>query len=173
MSKYSGSITIFNDQGESAFERELTQDEIVDTILAHAFIRAGTAPSGVDVPKEVVKVARKTVGSVLGDKPKSGRFTTKECCGSTGTRHFKWCKEMGGIGININGPVVKNGIVDDFTPKRSGSGKMRFSRSSYDTIKTMSSQGMTADGISSEKGFDLDDVMCIRKSISYEEYVNG
>lgn len=39
--KYSGSITIFDDEGDPVFEKELSEDEIVETLIASIPEEAG------------------------------------------------------------------------------------------------------------------------------------
>jgi hypothetical protein len=155
--KYLGSITIVNDEGNPIFERELTQDEIIETLVAECERRGvSNIPDGILVPKELVKIARKTVGSVLAKKEKTGRFTKKECCGSTGTRHFKWCEEAGGTGAV--------GL------KTNKSGRIPFSESTYNTVKSLLNAGTPAFSIVSDKGFDAEEVKKIEESKSYDRY---
>lgn len=84
MSKYAGSITIVNDDGEAVFERELDQDEIIDMLLE-------SIPDAEEevAPPPAPRAARQT--TVKKDKQERG--TPKPCCGSKQNRHKKSCIE--------------------------------------------------------------------------------
>lgn len=167
MSKYSGSITIVNDSGESVFERELLPDEIIEEVLR------GMPPLNVGNIGSVMKQTKK---NIKGANRKVG--DPKECCGSKGARHFKWCKEIGGNGINLDGPVRKNGLVgvgitDDLKPVMGKDNKMRFSRVTYFIVKKMYANGASTDSIVADKGFDAEELRKIRISQDYEAYVRA
>lgn len=81
MSKYSGSITIVDYSGESVFERELTSDEIIETLLERR-LDPPTEPHEVAIvptKRHYKKRGRSAGNTDWGIAPKAGRFTTKEC----------------------------------------------------------------------------------------------
>lgn len=177
MSKYAGSITVVDDQGNVAFERELGTDEIIDALVERiSFFQKPPEAGGAIVvgPHNIAAVIKKTQEALGGGatkrhykkregkvavKPtvKSGRFTKKECCGSTGTRHFKWCTESGGTGDP--GLVAVAG------------GRIPFSEKTYNAVRSMIfKEGLTADAVSREKGFDIGEVMKIKSSSTYDAY---
>jgi DNA invertase Pin-like site-specific DNA recombinase len=55
--KYGGNITVLDDQGATVFERELSQDEIIDALLAKQPIRASRAEKE-KKPKAIGKAAK-------------------------------------------------------------------------------------------------------------------
>lgn len=175
MSKYAGSITVVDDQGNVAFERELGTDEIIDALVERiSFFQKPPEAGGAIVVgphniSAVIKQAKESLGGTtkrhykkredkVAVKPvaKSGRFTKKECCGSTGSRHFKWCTEMGGTGDP--GLVAVKG------------GRIPFSEGTYNAVRKMYADGIGTDGIVSEKGFDAEECRKIRMSSTYDAY---
>lgn len=170
MSKYTGSITIVDDQGNSVFERELGSDELIDVLLERVdqyekdpmgdgiVIDTHNIASMIEEakkfapPKETKAQAEKRV---MGD-PAFTRNKAKECCGSKGARHFKWCKEMGGTG---NPTLIAT-----------ADGRMPFSESTYNEVRKMYSDGLSTDMIVAEKGFDIEECRKIRLSSTYDAY---
>lgn len=170
--RYAGSISIIDDQGVAVFERELTSDEMIAELIRET--RRGDAPDGIVVPEVVVEEACKTIGMVLGGKklgrPRKGvevlakhedhkarkQGEAKECCGSKGARHFKWCKEMGGTG--------------DPTLVAVAGGRIPFSEKTYNAVRAMYADGMGTDMIVAEKGFDVEECRKIKMSSTYDAY---
>ena len=174
MSKYTGSTTIIDDQGNVVFERELLPDEIIEEVLR------GMPPLNVGNIGSVMRQTKKNIEDanqppakrhykkreskettaqaekrVMGDPAFTNR-KGKECCGSTGTRHFKWCTESGGTGDP--GLVAVKG------------GRIPFSESTYIAVRKMYADGMSTDVIVAEKGFDVDECRKIRLSSTYDAY---
>jgi len=148
MARYTGSIIITNEKSELIFERLLTMEEIVDVMVKES--RRGDAGDEAPPKAEKIEKAAVTVG---------GFKTGCKKCGKKG-HYTKTCPEG-----------KKESIVDNFTPKRDGSGKIRFSLSAYNTVKSMYEKGMTSDAIAREKGFNMAECWCIKQSPSYEEYM--
>ncbi len=110
MSKYSGTITVFDEDPNIVKERDLTQDEIIEFILEEA-----PEEEEVEEPKKNKKTkARKTVTcktcgetghtkktcpeksgeqTAAKKKQRSGRRPCEDC-GSIGSRHFNTCNKV-------------------------------------------------------------------------------
>jgi len=161
MSKYSGSMSIIDSDGNVAFEREFTQDEVVEILL-----------------KEMEKVGGRPVGTMLGfpvrvtkepaGSPLPARRVAKKdedagsghaCCGSKGSRHKKGCANAG------------TSAAGRKAAGKGGAGK--FSEPTYHAIKTLQTKDMTATEISRSKGFDHAEVVRIMESGSYGEYMKS
>jgi hypothetical protein len=108
--KYAGSISIVDDQGNTVFERELTADEMVAALLEEKQLDrdvdaalAGTE-GGVETTTRAYKKREKPAAP---KKLHYDRGEAKPCCGSKGSRHYKWCKEVGGTGSSDVAVVPK------------------------------------------------------------------
>lgn len=80
--KYAGTILILNDEGESVFERELNEDEIVEAILA-------AVPDGEEGSEEESDEREIPTRSSYGKRP-----VKHQCCGSKGWKHKKSCSTV-------------------------------------------------------------------------------
>lgn len=84
---YAGNITIFDDEGEVVFERELTHDEMIQVLLNATKVEPEVfSYRAVPAPK---KKYAKRVKVAEYAPTKSGE--PKPCCGSLGRRHYKTC----------------------------------------------------------------------------------
>lgn len=169
MSKYAGNILIVDDKGDVVFERELTADEMIDALLTKPeTVAVDYAPGADDIvvtPKNINRVLKKARAyAKRGTKEilesiQKRPAREKECCGSKGARHFKWCKVMGGTGVV--------GLV------KKADGRIPFSESTYNTVKSLFSQGFTVDAVVAEKGLDAREVQMIRAASNYNAYFKG
>ena len=159
--KYSGSITVIDDQGNTVFERELSADELIEHVLLGAkredtVGRADFVPPVVPVAtiKRAYKKRDKGDNESVKKPVASGRKfgEPKPCCGSKSNRCFKTCTTQ----------------AKADSPDRPAGGK--FSEATFNTIKDLFEAGLTSDAIAGEKGFNLTEVMKIRKAHNYDQY---
>lgn len=161
---YSGSITILNEDGEMVFEKELSEDEVVETLLA-------AIPDG-EAEQETVEAS--PTGRKCGNCHVAGHTTrtcpqftgvritasqgaeAKPCCGSKGKRHMKDCTG--------SAPSTRN--------RRTVDNRFPFSESTYNAVKTLlEKDGGSVDSISAEKGLDLDEVRRCNLADDYQDYL--
>lgn len=120
--KYAGTITIYDDNGEIVFERDLTPDQIIETLLTKSEAPAEEAlrPEP-DAPEPEKKHSDADLFPTRKNraKGKSGKAAGggKACCGSKGTRHMKDCASAGdrtGVQETFN---ESNGEREERQPK--------------------------------------------------------
>lgn len=181
--KYAGSITILDDEGNQVFEQELTEDQIIETLLS-------AIPDADEVRAEPEPEIKRTPPALSQPTTKS---EPKPCCGSKQKRHLKSCAGEGVIGTDDfedgeEKPDVRSccGASSHGRHKagcdQAGQGKpnpnrrtvdqrQRFSEPTYKIIKDMLDEGRGVDEISSEKGLDLDEVRRTNLADDFEDYV--
>lgn len=169
--KYQGIIRISDVIG-TVFERPLTSEEMVEILVDRKRLEIDleSAIGSMEgaAPRQKRKYEKREVAA---PKVKVGKYSfaehaprrvaaEKDCCGSKGARHFKWCKQAGGTGV-----------VGQKTEKliRATS----FSESTYDKVMDMLSRGVSTQSIIAEKGLDPDEIRRVQLASDYESYARG
>ena len=143
MSRYSGTVTIVDDEGNAVFERELNEDEIIEALLAATPDSTETVEEEVGAEEDF---APKSTGRTIavGQKP---------CCGSKQRRHRKNCPEAD-AGMSTK-------------PSRKP-----FTEPTYNVVKTMLEDGYgSPEDIAEKKGLDVEEVRRVNLSDDYADYL--
>lgn len=154
MSKYSGRLTILDSEGSMVHERELTADEMIDCLLHK------NDGKFVVVPPVVIDSLAETASGFNLDGPvrKNGRVKptvtrngrkAKECCGSLGARHMKYCT---GELVQKGAPAKSDRYVSIPTSKLD-SGRL-LDEEEFSTVKEMTERFKNTMQIRSELGDD-------------------
>lgn len=153
--KYAGSITIVDDEGNAVFQRELTDDEVVEAILAG--VPDETEPDMVLAPRAGHP---KGIPVFVTDAlPPPAAAGVRSCCGAKAKgRHKKGCE---------------NGAPTPYAQQRmTVDNRQPFSEPTYKVVKSLlDDEDRTVDDISSEKGLDLDEVRRVNLADDFPDYL--
>jgi len=176
--KYVGNITIFDDQGDTIFERNLTEDEIVEAILASV---PGETEEQEEEEAERLPEKRAT-GRRCGNCGKQGHTKPtcpvyegvstgpvdddddefRPCCGSsTRGRHKAKCSEAGKNLKYPNRVGANRRTIDNRQP---------FSEPTFNVVKTLLEEG-SVDQVAGAKGLDIDEVRRCNLADGFEDYL--
>lgn len=152
--KYAGNISILDDEGNTVFERELTDDEIVEAILA-------SVPDGTEAEPdedEPLPAPKKKA-----EKAKGKSWVEKSCCGSKGARHMKTC-------IGGTEPVLGIGARAKADQAAWDSYEAPIQQDQFDDIKSLQLDGMSTANIAAETELDVIEVELAMKARTLEDY---
>jgi hypothetical protein len=164
MTKYKGSITVVDDEGNAIFEKELSTDEIVEALLSA--IPDAEDDATEEEPGEPVRTERKCGG--CGKSGHSRRTCSKSdaerpapkgkpCCGSLGARHKKDCQETG--------------QPDELPPPAPEDKGRMLTTDEFDRVKEMrNDQEMTSQQIASELELPLPQVNYALVTTNFDAY---
>ncbi len=93
--RYSGSVIVTDEDGETVHERELELDEIIDELLTAPREEEEEEPA--PAPKRKYKKRAEKPEAGEPKKKRKSPANRKPCdeCGSIGARHFKTCSRFG------------------------------------------------------------------------------
>lgn len=151
---YRGTISITDDDGNVAFERDLTADEMLEALMQdRALDKAVDAAIEEEIRPRKKRAYRKR-GTIVEGKP-----ARHQCCGSNGPRHMKDCPMAGRPrGKSKNARMV-------------ASRKTAFSNATWSSVKNALDGGDTVDMVVRGRGLDEAEVRRVNISDSYEEYL--
>jgi hypothetical protein len=158
--KYSGSITIVDEDGNAIFERELTDDEILEAVLAAIPDTENEAEPEPVVPPP----AKSKAGRPAGGKNKPAK-EPKACCGSIGARHMKGCT---GAPTPFGGSVGAQAKASDAAWDGYDA---PISSDQFDDIKILQiEREMGEDEIAGEVEVDAAEIMLAMCAKTFDEY---
>src|SRR5262249_40532281 len=91
---YSYSLLVLDEEGNAVVDQNLNGDKAIKLLAT----RINQATPAVAEPQKKAKADRPQRSAKSKKEKSIGRFAKKPCCGSTGSRHFKWCTQVGGSG---------------------------------------------------------------------------
>lgn len=154
--KYGGNITILDDEGNTVFERELSDDEIVEAILAGVSDEIEVVIDPVPEPPTKQPPAMPKLAKKGEPKP---------CCGSKQNRHKKDCPLDAFDDGETNSSKPKM-VAEDFD----GSGDP-MTEEEFDEVKDMKDLGKPSMVIASKLAVRLIEVNRAFSAPDYDWYV--
>lgn len=173
--RYAGTLSIIDDEGNVVFERDLSMDEIIEALLPKASVVKPVAIPAKERKHASLPAKKSRSESEPAHKEKKPGKTREKVVALrvAGKNVDEIATELGLSRSAIMYHLAKDagGSMKSWTKKPKKNKRGRFSRQSFNLVKEMLTGNFhTVDSIVAEKGFAPEDVIEIRDSASYEEY---